>query len=276
MRDEIKYIFKLSRPRFWLYLGGPALLGVVMGATSVEGLLTQENFLLFLYFLIPANIMLYGVNDYFDRDIDEENPKKGEKEEEYRGSLFTDSVIGLSTALSVPVALLLPQKALPVMIFFILLSVAYSAPPFRFKARPFLDSVSNGLYILPFVLTYIYSTKSFPPILTVAGGWAWTMAMHTFSAIPDIEPDRKAGIETTATYLGRKKTYIYCSLVWAVSGLLVAVWNIYAGLLILIYPLLCTGFYLSDLSDSEAYWYYPYINAFIGMILTMAGLYTLI
>ena len=276
MKDKLKYIFKLSRPRFWLYLGGPAILGLVLGATSIEGLLTLENLLLFLYFLVPANIMLYGINDYFDRDIDEENPKKEDKEEKYQGGLFTDSVIGLSTALSIPVALFLPQKALPVMVFFLLLSIAYSAPPLRFKAKPFLDSLSNGLYILPFVLTYIYSTKSFPPVLTVGGGWAWTMAMHTFSAVPDIEPDRKAGIETTATFLGREKTYAYCGFFWTVSGLLVAGWNFYAGLLILIYPVLCTGFYLSDLSDSEAYWYYPYINAFIGMVLTMAGLYTLI
>jgi 4-hydroxybenzoate polyprenyltransferase len=276
LKDKLKYILKLSRPRFWLYLGGPAILGLVLGATSVEGLLTLENLLLFLYFLVPANIMLYGINDYFDRDIDEENPKKEDKEEKYRGGLFTDSVIGLSTALSIPVALFLPQKALPVMVFFLLLSIAYSAPPLRFKARPFLDSLSNGLYILPFVLTYIYSTKSFPPVLPVAGGWAWTMAMHTFSAVPDIEPDRKAGIETTATFLGREKTYAYCGFFWTVSGLLVSLWNLYAGFLILVYPVLATGFYLSDLSDSEAYWYYPYINAFIGMVLTMAGLYTLI
>jgi len=276
LKDKLKYILKLSRPRFWLYLGGPAILGLVLGATSVEGLLTLENLLLFLYFLVPANIMLYGINDYFDRDIDEENPKKEDKEEKYRGGLFTDSVIGLSTALSIPVALFLPQKALPVMVFFLLLSIAYSAPPLRFKARPFLDSLSNGLYILPFVLTYIYSTKSFPPVLPVAGGWAWTMAMHTFSAVPDIEPDRKAGIETTATFLGREKTYAYCGFFWTVSGLLVSLWNLYAGFLILVYPVLATSFFLSDLSDSEAYWYYPYINAFIGMILTMAGLYTLI
>ncbi len=162
------------------------------------------------------------------------------------------------------------------MVFFLLLSLGYSAPPFRFKARPFLDSVSNGLYILPFILTYIYSTGSFPPVLTVAGGWAWTMAMHTFSAIPDIKADRTAGIETTATFLGREKTYGYCILLWAVSGLLVSFWNLYAGVLILVYPLLGTGFYLSDLSDSRAYWYYPYVNAFIGMLLTMAGLYTMI
>jgi len=41
-----------------------------------------------------------------------------------------------------------------------------------------------------------------PPIAALAGAWLWAMGMHTFSAIPDIEPDRAAGIRTTATLLG--------------------------------------------------------------------------
>jgi len=276
-RRELKYILKLSRPRFWLYLAGPVILGVILGSRSLEQVYSLENILLFLYFLLPANIMLYGINDYFDRDIDEQNPKKEDKEEKYRDNRVTDAIIGFSTALSIPVTLmLLPSEAFPAMIAFLGLSGAYSAPPFRFKARPFFDSISNGLYILPFVVGYSSLTQSLPPLVLVAGGWAWTMAMHTFSAIPDIKPDRKAGIETTETFLGRKKTYIYCFILWTVSGLFVSMWNLQAGGLILVYPLILTGFYFSDLGDSEAYWYYPFINAFLGMILTMAGLYSLI
>lgn len=277
VREELKYILKLSRPRFWLYLAGPVILGVILGSESLEQVYRIENILLFLYFLLPANIMLYGINDYFDRDIDEQNPKKEDKEEKYRDNRITDAVIGLSTALSIPVTLmLLPTEAFPAMIAFLVLSGAYSAPPLRFKARPFFDSFSNGLYILPFVVAYSSLTQSFPPLVLVAGGWAWTMAMHTFSAIPDIKPDRKAGIETTATFLGRKKTYLYCFILWTVSGLSVSIWDLTAGSLILVYPLILAGFYSSDLGDSEAYWYYPFINAFLGMILTMAGLYSLI
>lgn len=269
-------MLKLSRPRFWLYLGGPAVLGMVLGAENFSQLYTFENFLLFLYFLIPANIMLYGINDYFDRDIDEENPKKEDKEEKYRDNTFTDLSIGLSTALVIPLGLLLPEKALPALIGFLLLSISYSAPPLRFKARPFLDSLSNGLYILPLVVTYTALTQEFPPLEIVLAGWLWTMAMHTYSAIPDIEPDRKAGISTTATFLGREKTYFYCTLIWTVSAIVSGLWNFWTGLLIGVYPVLSALFYFSSLEDSEAYWYYPYINAFIGMILTLAGLWVLI
>lgn len=274
--NNLKYILKLSRPRFWLYLAGPAILGMVLGAGSVEQLLTVENFLIFLYFLIPANIMLYGINDYFDRDIDEENPKKDDKEEVYRASSFTDSIIVAATVTSIPVTVSLAGAAWPFMIGFLALSVAYSAPPFRFKARPFLDSLSNGLYILPLGVAYGAITGSWPPVTVIAAGWTWSMAMHTFSAIPDIEPDRESGILTTATFLERKNTFIYCTVLWAVAAALAGLFNIYAGALMSVYPLLCVGFYLSDLSDSEAYWYYPYINSLAGMVLTLAGLWVLV
>ena len=277
LKSELLYLLKLSRPRFWLYLGGPAILGLILGAENISQLYTFENLILFLYFLIPANILLYGINDYFDRDIDKDNPKKEDKEEKYRDNTFTDAVIGFSTALSIPVTLmLLPREAFPAMIAFLGLSGAYSAPPLRFKKRPFLDSLSNGLYILPLVVTYTTLTQSFPPLEIIIAGWLWTMAMHTYSAIPDIFPDRKAGIETTATFLGRKKTYIYCTVVWMLSAFFSGFWNVWTGLVISIYPILCVSFYFSDLSDSEAYWYYPYINAFIGMVLTIAGLWVLI
>ena len=277
LKSELLYLLKLSRPRFWLYLGGPAILGLILGAENISQLYTFENLILFLYFLIPANILLYGINDYFDRDIDKDNPKKEDKEEKYRDNTFTDAVIGFSTALSIPVTLmLLPREAFPAMIAFLGLSGAYSAPPLRFKKRPFLDSLSNGLYILPLVVTYTTLTQSFPPLEIIIAGWLWTMAMHTYSAIPDIFPDRKAGIETTATFLGRKKTYIYCTVVWMLSAFFSGFWNVWTGLVISIYPILCVSFYSSNLSDSEAYWYYPYINAFIGMVLTIAGLWVLI
>ena len=274
--DDLKYVLKLSRPRFWLYLAGPAILGIVIGAGSASQLFTVQNLLIFLYFLIPANIMLYGVNDYFDREIDEENPKKDDREEAYRANSFTDSIIVAATVTSIPVTIPLSGAAWPFMIGFLALSVAYSAPPLRFKARPFLDSLSNGLYILPLGVAYGAVTGTWPPVAIMAAGWTWSMAMHTFSAIPDIEPDRKAGVSTTATYLGRRKTYIYCIAVWAVAAAISGLYTIYAGALLGIYPLLCAGFYLSDLSDSEAYWYYPYINSLIGMVLTIAALWVLI
>ncbi|MDY6775792.1 MAG: prenyltransferase [Halobacteria archaeon] len=267
--DGLRYLLRLSRPRFWLYLAGPAVLGAVLGGNSVDDLLSPTPAFLVLYFLIPANVMLYGVNDYFDRGIDEENPKKEAKESVYRRSRWVDAVVGVSLLVTVGLTVALGS---PVMAAFVFLSVGYSAPPLRFKTKPFLDSLSNGLYILPFVVSHVAVAGEYPPALTVAGGWLWTMAMHTFSAIPDIQPDRRAGIRTTATFLGRRRTYVYCTAVWLLSAVTVGVWNSRLGGVILVYPVLSTAFYVSNLTDSEAYWYYPYINSLVGMVLTLAGL----
>ena len=38
--------------------------------------------------------------------------------------------------------------------------------------------------------------------------------MHLFSAIPDIECDRAAGITTTAVFLGRKRSLLLCLAFW--------------------------------------------------------------
>jgi lycopene elongase/hydratase (dihydrobisanhydrobacterioruberin-forming) len=46
------------------------------------------------------------------------------------------------------------------------------------------------------------------------------MAMHAYSAIPDIQPDTEAGLTTTAVYLGKQGTLIYCGLLWVAAAIL--------------------------------------------------------
>jgi 4-hydroxybenzoate polyprenyltransferase len=159
------------------------------------------------------------------------------------------------------------------MLIFLFLSYQYSAPPLRFKARPLLDSISNGLYIMPFLITYSYASGSLPPLPVIAGGWLWTMGMHTFSAIPDIKPDRENGVKTTATFLGRKRTYFYVIAVWLLSAVSMSLWNVKLGLLFGVYPVLSSAVYLTGMKDSRAYWKFPVINTLTGMVITMYGLW---
>lgn len=248
---------------------------MVYASSRPAELLTVNNLFVFLYFLIPANIMLYGINDFFDRDVDKENPKKEGKEASYRSSMIVDGLIGFSSALAVPVALMLPERTYPLMLIFLGLSYQYSAPPLRFKTKPYLDSISNGLYAMPFFITYSWLTGSLPPFSAMVGAWLWTMAMHTFSAIPDIEPDRKAGIKTTATYLGRIGAYGYVTAVWIFSAFFMALTDLRLGLVFAVYPVLTALIFFLDFEDSRAYWWFPFINAFTGMLITMYGLWVI-
>ena len=270
------YLLRLSRPRFWLYLAGPAMVGVVYAAESVGELFTPLTVGLVAYFLVPANAFLYGVNDVFDADIDEENPKKEDKEVRYQGGRDVVAVVVGSGVLAVAALPLLPTRAVVGMLVFLALAIEYSAPPFRFKTKPLLDSLSNGLYLLPGVVAYAAVADAYPPTAALVGAWLWTMAMHTFSAIPDIEPDRAAGIRTTATVLGQRWTYGYCGVVWLAAAVAFAAVHPFLGSLLGIYPVFLAGVALSDVDVDRAYWWFPAVNTVAGMLLTLAALWVML
>jgi 4-hydroxybenzoate polyprenyltransferase len=277
-RDRLVYLFKLSRPRFWFYLAGPVLVGLVYAAdTPKELLLSPLNFALFFYFLLPANVFLYGVNDYFDADIDEKNPKKEEKEVRYTDDSVVAAVVVASGAAGLGFVPFLPATALVWLGFFFALAVGYSAPPVRFKTKPVLDSVSNGLYIVPGVIAFLSlaSPGALPP-LAVVGAWLWAMGMHTFSAVPDIEPDRAADIETTATVLGETRTLWYCALVWGTSAAVFATVSVPFAALLLVYPALALGVEYTGVSVDRAYWYFPLLNTGVGGVITLVRLWRLV
>jgi 4-hydroxybenzoate polyprenyltransferase len=265
-----------SRPRFWLYLAGPVVVGAVYGADSASALLVPVPVALFAYFLVPANLFLYGVNDVFDADADRENPKKAGRESRYRGDLATRWAVTTSAVLGLALLAVVPAGSLPWLLGFLVLGAAYSVPPLRLKTRPPLDSVSNGLYVLPGAAAYAAVAGTAPPALALLGGWLWAMAMHTFSAIPDVEPDRRAGIETTATRLGPTLAAVYCGVVWLLAAGAFALLDYRLGLLFLVYPALLAAVELGDVDVDRAYWWYPAVNALVGMAFTLGGLWGLV
>jgi 4-hydroxybenzoate polyprenyltransferase len=271
-----RYLLKLSRPRFWLYLAGPVAVGVVYAATSTADLFTATTLTLFAYFLLPANVLLYGVNDVFDVDVDEENPKKEGREVRYGGDRLVPVVVLASGLLVLAPVALTPPLAWSWIAGFLVLGVAYSAPPLRLKTRPPLDSVSNGLYVLPGAAAYAAVAGRHPPLLAVVGGWLWTMAMHTFSAIPDIDPDRRAGIETTATKLGERRTYAYCAACWALAAVAFGLLDVRLGALIGLYPVGVVLVAQSSIAADRAYWWFPAVNTVVGALITMGGLWRLL
>ena len=100
--------------------------------------------------------------------------------------------------------------------------------------------------------------------------------MHTFSAIPDIEPDRRAGIRTTATVLGPRRAAAYCATVWLLAAGGFALLDYRLGLLLLPYPVLVAGIELADVAVERAYWWFPGVNTAVGAAFTVAGLWGLV
>jgi 4-hydroxybenzoate polyprenyltransferase len=270
------YLLRVSRPRFWLYLAGPVVVGVAYAAESPAELFSPLAVALFAYFLVPANVFLYGVNDIFDADIDTENPKKTDQEVRYHGDRTVPSLVTLTGLLGAAFLPFLPAAAAITMVGFLLLSVEYSAPPFRFKTIPLLDSISNGLYLLPGVITYAAIAGGVPPVGAIAGGWMWTMGMHTFSAIPDIEPDRASGIRTTATWLGESRTYVYCGICWLTAAIVFGTVHPFFAATLGVYPVFIALVALSNISVDRAYWWFPAINTVVGTVITLGALWVML
>jgi 4-hydroxybenzoate polyprenyltransferase len=102
------------------------------------------------------------------------------------------------------------------------------------------------------------------------------MGMHTFSAIPDIEPDRAAGIRTTATFLGKRRTFAYCLACWLAAAAAFAAVDARMGLLLVAYPVVVFAVYRSNVDVERAYWWYPALNTVVGTLLTLGGLWRLL
>ncbi len=261
-------ILSISRPRFWLYLLGPYLVGFAAGADTGAQYLSPVFLYGLFFFLLPANIFLYGVNDFFDTDTDIHNVKKGTKENlmmESDRDYYKNATL-IAFLFSIPLFIFLNPLPRYILILFFLLAFFYSALPIRFKAKPLLDFVSNILYILPGVIFYMQISKEVVPVLVLVAAGCWTGAMHLYSAIPDIEADKKVRLVTTAVLLGKQNSIILCMVLWSITAFVASG---FTPLLVLtwLYPFLTALVYSKMISLEKLYWYFPSINAFLGFIL---------
>jgi 4-hydroxybenzoate polyprenyltransferase len=260
-------LIHISRPRFWLYLAGPFLIGIANTPNP-------SLFILFglAYFLFPANLFLYGINDLSDYDTDAINPKKMTKEKRLHknDSAFLNFTVIFSVLVALPLFFYSNALARISLVLFFILGYAYSAAPIRLKSRPFVDSASNVLYILPGVFSYSYITGILPSISLIMAGWCWAAAMHLFSAIPDIAADAKVRLNTTAVVLGVKNSLLLCSLLWFMSAFLVSLHHPIGlfGLLFGAIPL----WLLKKPKNAVAlfYWKFPTINGIVGFLIFLA------
>ena len=220
----------ISRPVLWINTVGPALVG--MWVTG--DLWRWEALSLLIWLTLPFNLLIYGVNDVFDQETDAKNPRKGSLEgakilpEEvlpiWRGVLLTN-VPFLIYFVSV-----MPYRAALWILLYAVLFVGYSAPPLRFKARPYLDSLSNAAYAFP--LVFVPLALGEEPIWSAALGlMAWSAAKHTFDAVQDVDEDRRAGITTTVVRLGPDGVVFWSGALWSLATVCFALVSVPVALL---------------------------------------------
>jgi 4-hydroxybenzoate polyprenyltransferase len=269
---DLSFLLKVSRPRFWIYVFGPYLIGLAAGAPSRGAFVSFGVAAFAVFFLLPANLLIYGINDIFDFETDKLNPKKQEYEmlvrpAEHRGLAVAIVLLNLPFIIG---ALFMNAVVSVSMIAFLFLSVFYSAPPFRAKAIPIVDSMFNALYVMPGILGYGLMFGELPPASAIVAAVLWTMAMHAYSAIPDIQADREAKVETVATLLRREGTLLYCSACYLLSAVLAfRQLGVFAGVLGMVYLGLMAASILTKQTGGvyRIYRYFPVVNSACGFVL---------
>lgn len=268
----MKRFISISRPRFWVYVAGPFwLCGAIfypLGANIIPMLV------FLLYFTFPANILIYGVNDLYDRATDVLNNKKTSYEQ-VLDKKYDNKLIGVIALTNIPFLIygffVLPLSAFICLLIFMALSWQYSAPPLRAKAVPFLDSLTSGLlYIIPAGVSWGIVTNTYPPFIPMLAGFLWSYSMHLYSAVPDVNADKAANIQTGATLLGKNTTLVLCGVLYAVSA---AIAYFYVGFFAILAGL---GYlYLIFISIRKSnpeevlsvYKMFPLFNTLVGVIL---------
>ena len=275
---DVRFLLNVSRPRFWIYLFGPFIVGVAGAATNSSEILRPEILVYGLYFLFPANLLVYGVNDIFDFETDRLNAKKSDYEvlvsPDRRRELYL--AIILSNLPFLVAGFLLSRWVSLAIAAFLFFSIFYSAPPIRAKSKPILDSIFNVLYVFPGIVGYQLIAASSPPISVIAAGGLWTMAMHAYSAIPDINADRDSGVSTVATFLGARKTLFFCLVLYLASAALV--FN-YLGAFSLIFAAIYTIMIAASFAAYKGnavfsvYRLFPLVNTACGFLLFWYAVY---
>lgn len=283
--SAVRDVVAASRPFSWINTAYPFAAGWLMATGGrVDATLVVGT----LFFLVPYNLVMYGVNDVFDYESDLRNPRKGGIE----GALADPAtaarthrrILWSCVLTSVPFLVWLVAvgdlAADLVLALVVFLVVAYSAPRLRFKERPVLDSLTSAMH---FVGPLLYALVLADADLSERTAWPvllafvlWGMASHAFGAVQDVRADREGGIASVATVLGAHATVVGSFVLYlgASALLLLVPWpGVLAAVLPLPYAASVARFWSvrdEDCERAHAGWRtFLWLNLVTGFLVTM-------
>lgn len=219
----LRQAFVASRPVSWINTAYPFAAAMLLTTREVDWVLIVGA----IYYLIPYNLAMYGINDVFDYASDINNPRKGGIEGALLAPKYHRPMLWLAALTNIPFLVVLAiaggpgsWPALAVSTFAVL---AYSAPVLRFKERPFIDSATSSThFVSPAIVGLTAAGAHFTPELwlILLAFFCWGMAAHAFGAVQDVVPDREADIGSIATVLGAAATVRVALALWALAGVL--------------------------------------------------------
>lgn len=221
-----RYLLLSSRPLSWINTAFPFAAAYLLTTGEIDIRLILGT----VFFLIPYNLAMYGINDVFDFESDLANPRKGGAQgavlprERHRVVLIASAVSTVPFLIALVIlGGLWSWLVLALSVFAV---IAYSAPVMRFKERPFVDSMTSSFHFVSpaiYGLALANATPTWPLIAILVAFFLWGMASHAFGAVQDVGPDRAARIHSIATVIGARSTVRVAITLWAIAGLLMLV-----------------------------------------------------
>ena len=220
--NAVAKLFVASRPVSWVNTAFPFGAAYFFSTGKIDWILLLGSF----FFLIPYNLLMYGVNDVFDYESDLRNPRKGGIEGALLDPKYHRITLILAFGIAAPFAVVL-SLVNPNATFWLWLTlfavVAYSLKRLRFKEIPFLDSLTSSLHFVGPMLVGLAMAKAqiqSAHLIAIAAFLIWGMASHAFGAVQDVRADREAKIASIATALGARLTTRIAFGFYVIAGLL--------------------------------------------------------
>ncbi|WP_314146360.1 prenyltransferase [uncultured Leifsonia sp.] len=218
----LRQLLLASRPLSWINTAFPFAAAYLLTTGRVDATLVIGT----LYFLIPYNLAMYGVNDVFDYESDLRNPRKGGAEGALLDPGLHRRTLIAAAVTNVPFLVYLVVVGSPLSWLVLALSVfavlAYSMRGLRFKEIPVLDSLTSSThFVSPALYGLVLAGATFTPglWLILAAFFLWGIGSHAFGAVQDVVPDREAGIASIATVFGAAGTTRFAIAAWALAGI---------------------------------------------------------
>ncbi len=239
-----------------------------------------------LFFLIPYNVLMYGINDVFDYESDLRNPRKGGAEGGLLPPDLHRPMLLASAAVTVPFVIWLVTLGGPwswlVLAISLFSVIAYSTPPLRFKEKPFLDSAtSSAHFVTPAIFGLAVGDAGLGGAgsIVMAAFFLWGMGSHAFGAVQDVASDREAGIGSIATIISARGAVRFAVANYVAAGVLMLLAPRPLSLVtIAIVPYLAAVLPFWSISDEEArrahagWRWFLAINFFAGGVVTLVGI----
>lgn len=276
-----KQLFWASRPVSWVNTAYPFAFVYYLLCHRTDAVFCVGT----IFFLIPYNLLMYGINDVFDYESDLHNPRKGTIEGSILDKKWHRPTLIWSFGLPIPfVIYLLTQGNIFAnlwLLLFIFTVIAYSAKYLRFKEIPFLDSITSASHFVGpaiYAIAFVDASLIIDPVLVKAifAFTLWGMGSHAFGAVQDIKADREGNLKSIATELGAANTARFAFFCYALAGLLLLLAGLpYSVAAIAAIPYLVITAPFLNLKDADCekanrgWRRFIWLNFFAGWLVTM-------